>query len=75
MFFMPPFEEEGVYCFAVVSRLVRPYTKRFPDDNLRMPWPMIMELHREVDHDWQMTPNNFEVSRSKITGIWESKTV
>ena len=47
----------------------------FPDDNLRMLWPRIMKLHREVDHDLQMTINNFEVSRSKVTEIWRNKTV
>ena len=123
---MPPFEEEGVYCFADVGRSVRPSVripngfrmitwervglgswnfigelimtcrwplliwgsvgqrsssqglvavKQFPDDNLRMRWPRIMKLHRKVDHDCQMTPNNFEVSRSRVTGIWRSKTV
>ena len=73
---MPPFEEEGVYCFAYVGRsVVCLYTKRFPDDNLRMPWPRIMKLHTEVSHDLQMTPNNLEVSRSKVTGIWRSKII
>ena len=82
---MPPFEEEGVYCFADVGRSVRPsvrpsvrlYTKRFPDDNLRTRWPRIMKLQREVGHDLQMTPIDFGVSRSKVkvTGTWRSKTV
>ena len=45
----------------------------FPDYNLRTLWPMIMKLRREVDYDWQMAPYNFEVSRSRVTGIWRSK--
>ncbi|KAH3874479.1 hypothetical protein DPMN_037724, partial [Dreissena polymorpha] len=27
--------------------------------------PMIMNLHRYIYHDWQMTPNDFQVTRSK----------
>ena len=53
-------KKKGVYCFADVGRSdglsVRPYTKWFPDDNLRTPWPRIMKFHREVGHDLQMTP-------------------
>ncbi|KAH3694676.1 hypothetical protein DPMN_082117, partial [Dreissena polymorpha] len=28
--------------------------------------PRIMKLHRYIDHDWQMTPINFQVTRSKV---------
>ena len=47
--FMPPFEEEGVYCFAHVGRTVglslRP-PGGFPDDNSRSLGPRIMKLQR-----------------------------
>ncbi|KAH3700852.1 hypothetical protein DPMN_075833 [Dreissena polymorpha] len=29
--------------------------------------PRIMKLHRYIDHDWQMTPIDFHVIRSKVT--------
>ncbi|KAH3847061.1 hypothetical protein DPMN_089373 [Dreissena polymorpha] len=29
-----------------------------------MLWPRIMKLHRYIDHDWQMTPINFQVTSS-----------
>ena len=63
---MPPFEEEGVYCFAHVGRSVGPSTRWFPDDNSRTLRPRIMKLHRNIDHDSQMTPIDFEVTRSKV---------
>jgi len=28
--------------------------------------PGIMKLHRDIGHDWQMTPIDFEVTRSKV---------
>ncbi|KAH3880648.1 hypothetical protein DPMN_004569 [Dreissena polymorpha] len=28
-----------------------------------MLWPRIMKLHRYIDHDWQMTPIDFQVTR------------
>ncbi|KAH3823767.1 hypothetical protein DPMN_125589 [Dreissena polymorpha] len=28
--------------------------------------PRIMKLHRYIDHDWQMTPINFQVTRLKV---------
>ncbi|KAH3789537.1 hypothetical protein DPMN_167717 [Dreissena polymorpha] len=28
--------------------------------------PRIMKLHRYIDHDWQMTPIDFQVTRSKV---------
>ncbi|KAH3770255.1 hypothetical protein DPMN_171539 [Dreissena polymorpha] len=28
--------------------------------------PRIMKLHRCIDHDWQMTPIDFQVTRSKV---------
>ena len=59
---MPPFEEEGVYCFAHVGRS----TRWFPDDNSRTLRPRIMKLHRYIDHDSQMTPIDFQSTRSKV---------
>ncbi|XP_052260357.1 putative zinc finger and SCAN domain-containing protein 5D isoform X2 [Dreissena polymorpha] len=52
--FMPPFEEEGVYCFAHVGLSVGPSTRWFSDDNSRKLGPRIMKLHRYIDHDSQM---------------------
>jgi len=67
---MPPFEEEGVYCFAHVGLLVGlsvgPSTRWFVDDNSRMLGPRIMKLHRYIDHDSQMSPIYYEVTRSKV---------
>ncbi len=40
--------------------------KWFPDDNSRIIRPRIMKLHRYIDHDWQMTPIDFQVTRSKV---------
>ncbi|KAH3715190.1 hypothetical protein DPMN_057896 [Dreissena polymorpha] len=31
--------------------------------------PRIMKLHRNIDHDSQMTPIDFEVTRSKVTSF------
>ncbi|KAH3752597.1 hypothetical protein DPMN_187218 [Dreissena polymorpha] len=28
--------------------------------------PRIMKLHRYIDHDWQMTPIDFQVTRTKV---------
>ncbi|KAH3866864.1 hypothetical protein DPMN_029987 [Dreissena polymorpha] len=28
--------------------------------------PRIMQLHRYIDHDWQVTPINSQVTRSKV---------
>ncbi|KAH3835474.1 hypothetical protein DPMN_108822 [Dreissena polymorpha] len=28
--------------------------------------PRIMKLHRYIDNDWQMTPIDFQVTRSKV---------
>ena len=28
--------------------------------------PRIMKLHRYIDHDWQMIPIDFQVTRSKV---------
>ena len=63
---MPPFEEEGVFCFAHVGLSVGPSTRWLSDDNSRTLGPRIMKLHRYIDHDLQMTPNDFEVTRSKV---------
>ena len=65
---MLPFEEEEVYCFAHVGRSVGLSTRWFPDDNSRTLGARIMKLHRYIDHDSQMTPIDFEVTRSKVTG-------
>jgi hypothetical protein len=40
--------------------------KWFPDDNSRKLTPRITKLHRYMDHDWQMTPFDFQVTRSKV---------
>jgi hypothetical protein len=63
---IPPFEEEGVYCFAHVGLSVCPSTRWLSDDNSRTLRPRIMKLHRYIDHDSQMTPIDFEVTRSKV---------
>ena len=57
-----------VLLMSVGRRSVRPYTKRFPDDNLRTLGPRIMKVHREVGHDLQMTPIDFEVTCVKGQG-------
>jgi hypothetical protein len=41
-------------------------TRWFPDDNSRTLGARIMKLHRYIDHDLQMTPIDFEVTRSKV---------
>ncbi|KAH3822810.1 hypothetical protein DPMN_124601 [Dreissena polymorpha] len=61
--FMPPFEEEGVYCFAHVGRSVGPSTRWLSDDNSRTLGPRVMKLQRYIDHDSQMTPIDFGVTR------------
>jgi len=60
---MPPLEEEG---YIVLHMSVGWSTRWFPDDNSRTLWPRIMKLHRYIDHDSQMTPIDFEVTRSKV---------
>ena len=40
--------------------------KWFPDDNSRTLRPRIMKLHWYIDHDWLMTPTDFQVTRSKV---------
>ncbi|KAH3695133.1 hypothetical protein DPMN_082589 [Dreissena polymorpha] len=42
---------------------VGPSTMWFPDDNSRTLGPRIMKLHRNIDHDSQMNPIDFEVIR------------
>ena len=49
-----------------VGLSVGPSTRWFPDDNSRTLGPRIMKLHRNIDHDSQMTPIDFEVTRSKV---------
>ncbi|KAH3867754.1 hypothetical protein DPMN_030889 [Dreissena polymorpha] len=38
-------------------------TRWFPDDNSRTLRPRIVKLHRYIDHDSQMTPIDFQVTR------------
>jgi hypothetical protein len=45
------------------------------DDNSKTLGPRIMKLHRYIDHDSQMTPIDFEVTRSKVTVTRKSKMV
>ena len=45
---------------------VGPSTRWFSDDNSRTLVPRIMKLHRNIDHDSQMTPIDFEVTWSKV---------
>jgi len=40
--------------------------KWFPDDNSGKLMARIMKLHRYIDHDSQMTPIDFQVTRSKV---------
>ena len=40
--------------------------KWFPDDNSRTLRPGITKLHRDIGHDRQMTPIDFQVTRSKV---------
>ena len=64
---MPPFEEEGVFCFAHVGRSVGRFVHQVvSDDNSRTLWARIMKLHRYIDHDLQMTPIDLQVTRSKV---------
>ena len=51
--------------------------KWFPDDNSRTLRPGITKLHRDIGHDRQMTPIDFQVTRSKVkvTVTWNSKMV
>ncbi|KAH3782209.1 hypothetical protein DPMN_160121 [Dreissena polymorpha] len=53
----------------LVCLSVGPSTRWFPDDNSRTLGAGIMKLHRYIDHDSQMTPIDFEVTRSKDIGI------
>ncbi|KAH3812886.1 hypothetical protein DPMN_141329 [Dreissena polymorpha] len=49
-----------------VGRSVGPSTRWLSDDNSRTLGPRIMKLHRKIDHDMQITPIDFEVTRSKV---------
>ncbi|KAH3755807.1 hypothetical protein DPMN_190506 [Dreissena polymorpha] len=40
-----------------------------------MPRPRIMKLHRYIDHDWQMTPIDFQVTRTDIHEMYPNKFV
>ncbi|KAH3832270.1 hypothetical protein DPMN_105551 [Dreissena polymorpha] len=56
------FEVTRLY-YVLVSWGLRPSTRWFPDDNSTTLKPRIMKLNRYIDHDWQMTPIDFEVTR------------
>ena len=50
--FMPPFEEAGVYCFALVGRSVRRSVRRphfCPEHNSKSISGIIFKLHRWID--------------------------
>ena len=67
-----------LFCTCRSVRLsVGPSTTWFPDDNSRMLRPGITKLHRGIGHDRQMTPIDFQVTRSKVkfTVTWSSKMV
>ncbi|KAH3894732.1 hypothetical protein DPMN_018889 [Dreissena polymorpha] len=49
-----------------VGRSVGPSTRWLSDDNSRKLGPRIMKLHRYIDHDSQMTPIDFQVTRSNV---------
>ena len=49
-----------------VGRSVCPSTRWLSDDNSRTLGPRIMKLHRNIDHDSQMRPIDFEVTWSKV---------
>ncbi|KAH3868720.1 hypothetical protein DPMN_031872 [Dreissena polymorpha] len=53
----------GLSVCRSVCRSVGPSTRWLADDNSRMLGPRIMKLHRYIDHDLQMTPIDFEVTR------------
>ncbi|KAH3791454.1 hypothetical protein DPMN_144940, partial [Dreissena polymorpha] len=55
----------GVFALMVGQSVGRS-TRWLSDDNSRMLGPRIMKLHRYIDHDMQMTPIDFEVTRSKV---------
>ena len=69
---MPPFakKKRGILLCTCrsVCRSVGLSTRWFPDDNSRTLGPRIMKLHRNIDHDLQITPIDFEVTGSKVTG-------
>ncbi|KAH3810069.1 hypothetical protein DPMN_138455 [Dreissena polymorpha] len=49
-----------------VGLSVGPSTRWLSDDKSRTLGPRIMKLHRYIDHASQMTPIDFEVTRSKV---------
>jgi hypothetical protein len=51
--------------------------KWFPNDNSRKLclMPGIMKLHMGIDHNWQMTLIDFQVTKSKVTVKRDSKVV
>ena len=49
-----------------VGLSVCPSTRWLSDDNSRTLGPRIMKLHRNIDHDSQMRPIDFEVTWSKV---------
>ena len=67
----PPSKKRGYIILLMsvcpsVCMSVCPSTRWFPDDNSRTLRPRIMKLHRYIDHDSQMTPIDFQVTRSKV---------
>jgi hypothetical protein len=70
-FLCPPSKKRGYIALLMsvgrsVGRSVGPSTRWLSDDNSRTLGPRIMKLHRYIDHDSQMTPIDFEVTRSKV---------
>jgi hypothetical protein len=59
-----PLRRRGGILFST-CRSVGPSIRWFPDDNLRTLRPRIMKLHWYIDHDWQMTHLDFQVTRSR----------
>jgi len=59
----PPSKKRG---YIVLHMSVSPFTMWFPDINSRTLRPRIMKLHRYIDHDWPMTPIDFQVNGSKV---------
>ncbi|KAH3836142.1 hypothetical protein DPMN_109512 [Dreissena polymorpha] len=63
----PPSKKRGYIALLMsVCLSVGPSTRWLSDDNSRTLGPRIMKLHRYIDHDSQMTPIDFEVTRSKV---------
>ena len=79
-FLCPPSKKRGYIALLMsvglsVCQSVGPSTRWLSDDNSRTLGPRIMKLHRYIDHDSQMTPIDFEVTRSKVKVTRNSKMV